>query len=125
MPSMYILECADGSYYTGSTINLVRRLWQHKNGLGSNHTSKRLPVRLVYVEEYDRVEDAFFREKQVQGWARIKKSALIRGENQKLPALAKKVFIKEALASIRPLEADYSAKGKVQDIIVRTEVEEN
>ncbi|MAU00387.1 MAG: hypothetical protein CL608_24865 [Anaerolineaceae bacterium] len=78
MPSyMYILECADGSYYTGSTKDLEKRLWQHQNGTGANHTKKRLPVRLVYAEPFDRVEDAFRREKQVQGWSRRKKQALI------------------------------------------------
>jgi putative endonuclease len=72
MPHMYILECADGSYYTGSTWNLAKRLWEHQNGQGANHTKKHPPVKLVYCEEYDRVEDAFRREKQVQGWSRRK-----------------------------------------------------
>jgi putative endonuclease len=77
MPYMYILECSDRSYYTGSTKNLERRLWQHQNGLGANHTAKRLPVTLVYYELFERVSDAFYREKQVQGWSRKKKEALI------------------------------------------------
>ena len=74
---MYILECSDSSYYTGSTNNLGIRIWQHQNGLGANHTKKRLPVKLVYCEEFDRIADAYFREKQVQGWSRRKKKALI------------------------------------------------
>jgi putative endonuclease len=49
---MYILLCSDGSYYTGSTIDLERRLEQHQNGEGANHTKRRLPVTLVYYEEY-------------------------------------------------------------------------
>lgn len=84
MPHMYILECADGSYYTGSTWHLEKRLWEHENGLGANHTKKHLPVKLVYCEYYDRVEDAFHREKQVQGWSRRKKQALIEGDKDKL-----------------------------------------
>ena len=84
MPHMYILECADGSFYTGSTWDLDRRLWEHQNGLGARHTAKRLPVKLVYCEYYDRVEDAFHREKQVQGWSRHKKQALIEGNLEKL-----------------------------------------
>jgi putative endonuclease len=72
MPHMYILECADGSYYTGSTWNLEKRLWEHQNGEGSNHTKKRLPVKLAYCEYYERVEDAYNREKQIQGWSRKK-----------------------------------------------------
>jgi len=74
---MYILKCADGSYYTGSTTNLERRLSQHQLGEGANYTKKRLPVELVYFEEYSRIDEAFYREKQVQGWSRRKKEALI------------------------------------------------
>jgi putative endonuclease len=85
---MYILECSDGSYYTGSTRNLDIRLIQHQNGKGANHTKKRLPVRLVYFEEYSRIDEAFKREKQVQGWSRNKKEALINGNPELLPKLA-------------------------------------
>lgn len=88
MPHMYILECVDGSYYTGSTKNLKRRLWQHQQGLGANHTAKRLPVKLVYCEFFDRVSDAFYREKQIQGWSRKKKQALIAGATNLLHDLA-------------------------------------
>lgn len=89
MPYMYILECSDGSYYTGSTVDLEARLWQHQNGLGANHTRKHLPVKLVYSEFYDHVSDAFYREKQVQGWSRAKKKALIEGRFEELPKLAR------------------------------------
>jgi putative endonuclease len=85
---MYILECADGSYYTGSTKNLEARFAQHQSGLGANHTKKRLPVKLVYFEEFLRIDDAYFREKQVQGWNRKKKTAIIQQEAKKLPALS-------------------------------------
>jgi putative endonuclease len=86
---MYILECADGSYYTGSTNNLEMRLAQHQRGEGANYTKKRLPVKLVYYEEYDRIDEAFYREKQVQGWSRKKKEALIHGTPELLPELAR------------------------------------
>ena len=89
---MYILECVDGSLYTGSTNDLERRIREHQNGKGANYTRSRLPVELVYYEEYSRIDDAFFREKQVQGWNRRKKLALINGEYDKLPKFAKKVF---------------------------------
>ena len=85
---MYILECSDGSYYTGSTTNLELRLQQHQSGEGANHTKKRLPVTLVYYEEYSRIDEAFYREKQVQGWSRKKKEALINGNPELLPQLA-------------------------------------
>jgi putative endonuclease len=85
---MYILECANGSYYTGSTTNLDLRLKQHQSGEGANHTKKHLPVRLVYYEEFQRIDEAFYREKQVQGWSRKKKEALIAGAADLLPELA-------------------------------------
>ena len=88
MPYMYILECADGSYYTGSTWDLHRRLAEHQAGVGANHTATRRPVTLVYCERYDRVEDAFRREKQVQGWSRKKKQALMAGDSDQLHRLA-------------------------------------
>ncbi|MDT8346982.1 MAG: GIY-YIG nuclease family protein, partial [Flavobacteriaceae bacterium] len=85
---MYILLCSDGSYYTGSTKNLELRVKQHNNGEGANHTKKRLPVELVYFEEFDRIDEAFYREKQVQGWSRKKKEALINGDFENLSHLS-------------------------------------
>jgi putative endonuclease len=85
---MYILQCADDSYYVGSTNNLDLRLLQHQAGEGANHTKNRLPVKLVYYEEYARIDQAFYREKQVQGWSRKKKEALIKGTPNLLPELA-------------------------------------
>ncbi len=94
MPYMYILECADGTNYTGSTWNIEKRLEEHNNGLGANYTTKRLPVKLVYCESFARIEDAFYREKQVQNWGRAKKKALIASQHEDLPSLAKKNFRK-------------------------------
>lgn len=85
---MYILLCSDDSYYTGSTVDLELRLAQHQSGEGANHTKKRLPVKLVYYEEYSRIDEAFYREKQVQGWSRKKKEALMNGDLDLLPKLA-------------------------------------
>lgn len=96
MAWIYILECADGSYYVGSTKDIERRLWEHQSGLGAKYTSRRLPVKLVYSEEYERVADAFAREKQVQNWSRAKREALINGEYDSLPPLAKKKFVKKS-----------------------------
>ncbi|MGP8003981.1 MAG: GIY-YIG nuclease family protein [Smithella sp.] len=86
---MYILLCSNGQYYTGSTNNIEIRLAQHQEGEGSNFTRKHLPVKLVYLEEFDRIDDAFHREKQVQGWNRKKKEALIKMQYEKLPELSK------------------------------------
>jgi len=100
---MYILECATGHYYTGSTKNLERRLLEHQNGEGANFTKKHLPVRLVYFEEFQRIDHAFYREKQVQGWSRKKKEALINGCFDRLPQLAKNYTqYPESAASTEP-----------------------
>ena len=86
---MYILKCSDDSYYTGSTKYLELRIAQHQNGQGANHTKKRLPVKLVYYEVFDRIDEAFYREKQIQGWSRKKKIALINNQKDQLPELSK------------------------------------
>ena len=97
MAWMYILQCSDQSYYVGSTKDLERRLSQHQRGTGSRYTCGRLPIQLVYCEEYDRVTDAFYREKQVQGWTRRKREALINGSPELLPMFAKKIFDKSKI----------------------------
>ncbi len=86
---MYILLCSNGQYYTGSTNDLERRMLEHNKGEGANFTRKHLPVKLIYFEEFDRIDEAFYREKQVQGWSRNKKEALIKGENEKLRDLSR------------------------------------
>ncbi len=91
---VYILKCSDGTYYTGSTNDLERRLIQHQIGEGANYTKSRRPVELVYYEEYDRIDEAFYREKQIQGWSKKKKAALVEGHSEELPKLAKKVWKK-------------------------------
>ena len=95
MPYMYILRCVDDSYYTGSTLHIEKRLQEHNAGVGSNYTSKRVPVEMVYYEFYEKVSDAFYREKQVQGWSRKKKEALINEADELLPGLAKKSWKKK------------------------------
>ena len=85
---MYILLCANGQCYTGSTNDLNRRLAEHQNGEGANFTKKHLPVELVYFEEFQRIDEAFYREKQVQGWSRRKKEAMINSEHYKLHDLS-------------------------------------
>jgi putative endonuclease len=85
---MYILECANDSYYVGSTRNLGKRVSAHQNGLGSNYTKKHLPVRLIYFETFDKIWKAFNREKQIQRWTNEKKASLIRGDISALKELA-------------------------------------
>jgi len=90
MAHMYILRCGDGSYYVGSARNLDNRMQQHFLGKGSTYTSKRMPVELVYAEEYERIAEAYAREKQVQGWSRAKREALIEQRYRDLPALSRR-----------------------------------
>jgi putative endonuclease len=85
----YILLCSDGSYYVGSTTYLEARLWQHNHDPdGPVYTRRRRPVRLVWSGEFSTAPEAFAFEKQVQGWGRAKREALIRGEFEMLPGLA-------------------------------------
>lgn len=86
---MYILQCADGSFYTGSTNNLERRIKEHKNGDGAKFTKEHFPIKLIYYESFDRIDLAFKREKQVQGWSRAKKIALIKDDKELLIKLSK------------------------------------
>jgi putative endonuclease len=97
MAWMYILECADGSYYVGSTTDLERRVWEHNEGLGAKYTARRRPVKLVYAAEFATIAEAYEREKQVQGWGRAKREALIRGDYAALPELARKDFDRGSL----------------------------
>jgi len=86
-----MLRCSDGSFYVGSTGDLEKRLVQHATGIGAEYTRRRLPVELVFAEEYARRDDAYAREKQIQGWSRAKRIALIERRFDDLPALARKV----------------------------------
>jgi putative endonuclease len=85
---MYILECIDDSFYVGSTYDLIMRFDQHQKGEGSNYTKVRLPVKLIYYEEFNTVKEAFQREKQIQGWTKAKKIALMKKNIKKLELLA-------------------------------------
>lgn len=77
---VYILECKDGSYYTGMTWKSELRYDQHTSGLGGKYTAKHPVKRLAYLEEYEDLEEARLREKQIHGWTREKKEKLINGE---------------------------------------------
>jgi len=88
---LYVLRCADGSYYVGTTIaGLERRIAEHQEGIFEGHTSTRRPVTLVYHQHFARLDDAARAERQVKGWRRDKKEALIRGDFTLLPALSRR-----------------------------------
>jgi predicted GIY-YIG superfamily endonuclease len=86
---LYILKCSDDLYYTGTTTNLERRVAEHQAGEIKGYTSSRLPVELVYACEFQSKDEAFVRERQVKGWSRAKKEALIRGDFAALVELSR------------------------------------
>ena len=88
---IYMLRCADGSYYVGSARRgLERRLSEHNNGVFGGYTSRRLPVELVWSEHFPDITDAIAVERQLKGWSRAKKEALIKGDYGAIQALAKR-----------------------------------
>jgi predicted GIY-YIG superfamily endonuclease len=87
---VYILKCADGSYYTGMTDDLERRLAQHHAGtFEDGYTATRRPVERVWSEQFPTHDDAFRRERQIKGWSRAKKEALIRGDWEALQRISR------------------------------------
>ncbi|GAB3603262.1 GIY-YIG nuclease family protein [Microbacterium aureliae] len=106
MGYMYILECSDRSLYVGSTKDLDRRLAEHNFGEGAKYTRTRRPVRLLYFEEFERIDDAYGREKQVQGWSRSKRLALVKGQVDKLSPLSKKQWGSVSAATGQPATDD-------------------
>lgn len=74
----YILRCSDGSFYTGWTNNMEKRLKAHNDGKGGKYTRARTPVELVYLEEYETKQEAMRREAQIKRLTRKEKEALIR-----------------------------------------------
>jgi len=88
MPFVYILRCADHSFYVGSTWDLERRVGEHNLGLGAAYTRRRRPVELVWSAWCDRVDEAYAVEKQIQGWSRAKRQALVDGRTELLPGLS-------------------------------------
>ena len=86
---VYILRCSDGSYYTGHTDNLERRIGQYKSGESEGYTATRLPVELAWSQECATREEALSAEMQIKGWSRKKKEAMMRGEWAEVSRLAK------------------------------------
>ena len=87
---VYILRCCDGSYYVGSTrCSLEARIARHNAGHFGGYTKKRRPVTLVWSQDFDRITDTIAAERQVKGWTRAKKEALIAGDFELLHELAR------------------------------------
>jgi predicted GIY-YIG superfamily endonuclease len=89
VPCVYILKCVDGSYYTGSTVDIEHRFAEHQAGVYEGYTSSRRPVELVWSHQVQTENDAFLLERQIKGWSRAKKEALIRGDFQAIHEIVK------------------------------------
>jgi putative endonuclease len=88
---LYIVRCADGSFYIGTARDgLERRINEHNSGMFQGFTATRRPVMLVYSQWFDRITDTIAAERQVKGWSRAKKEALIQGNFDKLSNLARR-----------------------------------
>ncbi|MEP6262756.1 MAG: GIY-YIG nuclease family protein [Gillisia sp.] len=92
---VYILNCADNSYYTGVTANLQKRMFEHATAKHPrSFTARRRPFQLVFYTEFTDIFFAISKEKQIKKWSRVKKEALIAGKFEDLPNLSKKDFRK-------------------------------
>jgi putative endonuclease len=111
MPFVYILECSDRSYYVGSTWDLERRVGEHNVGLGAEYTRRRRPVRIVWSAQMNRIDECFRVEKQIQGWSRAKRQALIDGRFEDLPELARTAKPREGVVSTGSTDGDGSTDG--------------
>jgi len=95
---VYILRCADNSYYTGQTDNLEKRIHEHHSGaIRSCYTFKRRPLELMFSQEFPTREEALASERQIKGWGRKKKAAMIRGDWVEISRLAR-----TSTATVRP-----------------------
>ncbi len=109
---IYILKCADDSYYTGSTTNLEYRIETHRMGLGGRWTSARLPIQVLFTEDFPDMDQALAAERQIKGWNRAKKEALINKRFDLLPELARS-YSKRPLGAAEPFDG-------AQDEVVRS-----
>ena len=87
---VYILRCADGAFYVGHTDDLGKRMAEHEEGVCCRYTRKRRPVELAYFDAFDSRAEVLEKERQLKGWSRAKKEALIRGEWAELRRLSRK-----------------------------------
>ena len=106
---VYILKCSDDSYYTGSTVELHGRIAKHTVGSISSWTASRLPVELVFSQEFYAIDEAFRAERQIKGWSRAKKEALIISDFDLLVELAKHSRQREKRATLI-LKKNHQAK---------------
>jgi len=90
----YMLRCSDGRYYVGHTDDLEARIGAHQSGTLDEYTQSRRPVELVWSQEFASRDEAFAAERQIKGWTRAKKEALVRGDWDGVQILSRKLFMR-------------------------------
>ena len=89
---VYILRCSDGTYYVGQTDDIEKRMAAHRSRIKGSYTASRLPVEIVFVQQFASRDEAIGMERKIKGWTRKKKEALINGNWDRIALLAKKKF---------------------------------
>ena len=125
----YILRCSDGSYYVGHSEDLEARIGAHQSGLIPGYTQKRLPVHLVWSQDFHGRDEAVAAERQIKGWSRAKKEALIRGDWEAVQLLSRKLFLRYAASTGSAATQDERVGGiqaeKPIVILVRPQLGQN
>lgn len=113
---VYVLRCSDGTYYTGHTDDLDRRMAQHGRGEGSKYTSRRRPLDLIWTADFQTRSEAFELERRLHGWSRAKKEALMRGDFDALPGLARNRQAGSAGAlALRQAQGERKGEGSAKE----------
>ena len=107
----YILHCSDGSYYVGHTDDLEARVGQHQSGQIPGYTLGRRPLTLAWSQEFPDRDSAFGAERQIKGWSRVKKEALIRGDWDGVRLLSRKLFLRYTGSASSPATQDERVGG--------------
>ena len=109
---LYVLKCADTSYYTGTTrAELEKRIAEHQARTFGGYTATRLPVRLIYSQYFEQITDAIAAERQIKRWSRRKKEALIAGDFENLRVYAKR----QTAFGPRPSRGGFAAAPQEDD----------
>ncbi len=114
----YILRCSDGSFYVGHSEDLDARVGAHQSGLIPGYTQKRRPVQLVWFQDFHSREEALAAERQIKGWSRAKKEALIRGDWDAVRLLSRKLFLRYAASTSSAATQDERIEGDPNDPFV-------
>lgn len=119
---LYILKCSDGSYYVGTTRATVeRRVSEHNEGVHDGYTKARRPVSLAFSEYFEEIRDAIAMERQVKGWSRAKKEALIARDYDRLPELSRRRNGDRGKTPPRPSRRDAAHRPQDEEAFERPE----